>query len=85
MENYKKFIEEWLDSGIYNKFDLFFIFRANVSKAIREGKEVPKTNKFTPEGVEGYIPYAGPLAGVLHQFSMGIRSGMSYAGARNIK
>lgn len=58
---------------------------ANTAKAMREGKEAPNTKSFTPEGVEGYIPFAGPLSGVMHQFSMGIRSGMSYSGSFNIK
>ena len=29
------------------------------------GEKEPVVNKFNPEGVEGYIPYAGPLEGVL--------------------
>lgn len=59
-------------------------FGANVSKAERTGESNPDATKFTPEGVEGYIPYAGPLEGVLNQFVQGIKSGMSYSGARTI-
>lgn len=59
-------------------------YGANLSKAQRIGSEEPSSTNFTPEGVEGYIPYAGPLAGVLNQFVQGIKSGMSYNGAHSI-
>jgi IMP dehydrogenase len=41
-------------------------FGANLSKAERLGIEEPSSMDFNPEGVEGYIPYAGPLKGVLN-------------------
>ncbi len=59
-------------------------YGANMAKAQRTGVEEPENKKFTPEGVEGYIPYAGPLKDVLTQFISGIRSGMSYTGAKTI-
>ncbi|MCC2112931.1 MAG: IMP dehydrogenase, partial [Hyphomicrobiales bacterium] len=37
-----------------------------------------------PEGIEGQVPYKGPVAGVLHQLAGGIRAAMGYAGARTI-
>lgn len=60
-------------------------YGANLSKAQRIGGDEPSSTSFTPEGVEGYIPYAGPLAGVINQFVQGIKSGMSYNGAHTIK
>lgn len=45
----------------------------------------PNTKKFIPEGVEGFIPYIGPLSEVLAQFTGGIKSGMSYTGSYTIK
>ena len=41
--------------------------------------------KFVPEGVEGMVPYKGPLSDVLFQLTGGVRSGMGYVGARNLK
>jgi len=58
---------------------------ANISKNERMGEKQTDTKKYTAEGVEGYIPYAGPLKDVLHQFVSGIRSGFSYCGGFNIK
>jgi len=49
------------------------------------GKKNPDSIGFTPEGVEGYINYSGSLKSVLMRFVMGIKSGMSYVGARSIK
>ena len=42
-------------------------------------------NKFVPEGVEGRVPYRGSLADIVFQMVGGIRSGMGYAGAPDLK
>lgn len=62
-------------------------FGANLAKSDRikgPGAE-PNSMTFTPEGVEGFVPYKGPLKANVHQMVMGIKSGMSYVGARNLK
>lgn len=41
--------------------------------------------KFVPEGIEGRIPFKGPLADVVYQLVGGLRSGMGYTGCRTIK
>jgi len=41
--------------------------------------------KLVPEGIEGRVPYKGPLSETIHQFIGGIRSAMGYCGAKNIK
>jgi len=41
--------------------------------------------KLVPEGVEGRVPYKGPLAQVLHQLVGGLRSGMGYLGCATIE
>jgi len=43
-----------------------------------------KTRKFVPEGVEGVVPYKGPVGDVLYQLVGGLRSGMGYVGAATI-
>ncbi|MBP1912417.1 IMP dehydrogenase [Thermococcus stetteri] len=43
-----------------------------------------KTKKFVPEGVEGVVPYKGPVGDVLYQLIGGLKAGMGYVGARNI-
>ncbi len=40
--------------------------------------------KIVPEGVEGRVPYRGPLSETIHQLVGGLRSGMGYLGARNL-
>jgi IMP dehydrogenase len=37
-----------------------------------------------PEGIEGRVPYKGPVADVLYQMVGGLRSGMGYCGAATI-
>ncbi len=41
--------------------------------------------KFVPEGVEGRVPYRGPLAETVFQLIGGLRAGMGYCGVRNIE
>jgi IMP dehydrogenase len=46
--------------------------------------EVKDTLKLVPEGVEGQVPYKGPVANVVHQIVGGLRAAMGYAGCRDI-
>ncbi|MFZ5352497.1 MAG: IMP dehydrogenase [Bacillota bacterium] len=41
--------------------------------------------KLVPEGVEGRVPYKGPLAETIYQLIGGLRSGMGYCGAKTIE
>jgi IMP dehydrogenase len=41
--------------------------------------------KLVPEGVEGQVPYKGPVAGVLHQLQGGLRAAMGYVGAKDLE
>ena len=40
--------------------------------------------KLVPEGIEGRVPYKGPVGSVVHQLEGGIRSGMGYCGCASI-
>jgi len=42
-------------------------------------------NKLVPEGIEGRVPYKGPLADTVHQLMGGLRSGMGYCGTATIE
>ncbi|WP_409252437.1 IMP dehydrogenase [Bacillus sp. SCS-153A] len=44
-----------------------------------------ENKKFVPEGIEGRLPYKGPLADTLYQLIGGLRSGMGYCGAKDLK
>ncbi|MEZ5801994.1 MAG: IMP dehydrogenase [Rhizobiaceae bacterium] len=46
--------------------------------------EVRDTLKLVPEGIEGQVPYKGPVAGVLHQLAGGLKAAMGYVGARDL-
>lgn len=43
------------------------------------------TKKYVPEGIEGRVAFKGSLSEVTHQFTGGLRAGMGYCGAQNIK
>jgi len=48
-----------------------------------QGEE--QTKKYVPEGIEGRIAYKGFLFEVVHQFTGGLRAGMGYCGAKDIR
>ncbi len=41
--------------------------------------------KLVPEGIEGRVPYKGPLTAIIHQLLGGIRSSMGYVGCANLE
>jgi IMP dehydrogenase len=47
--------------------------------------EVDEIGKLVPEGIEGQIPYRGSLSSNLYQLVGGLRAGMGYIGAKNLK
>ena len=53
--------------------------------ADRYAQETAERGKSVPEGIEGQVPYKGPLAGLVEQLVGGLRSGMGYCGTRNLK
>ena len=52
--------------------------------AERYGQEATEGGKLVPEGIEGRVPYKGPLGDVIHQLVGGLRAGMGYCGAADI-
>jgi IMP dehydrogenase len=61
---------------------------ANVERRKLDNTEIEFTEEewteVVPEGVEAFVPYRGEVADILTQIAGGLRSGMSYAGARTI-
>lgn len=54
----------------------------SADRYFQDGELAP--SKLVPEGIEGRVPYRGPVADVLYQMVGGLRSGMGYCGAEDI-
>lgn len=54
----------------------------SADRYFQEGELAP--SKMVPEGIEGRVPYKGPVADVLYQMVGGLRSGMGYCGVATI-
>jgi IMP dehydrogenase len=54
----------------------------SADRYFQEGEMAP--SKFVPEGIEGRVPYKGPVGDVLFQLVGGLRSGMGYCGVGTI-
>ncbi|MGE3251955.1 MAG: IMP dehydrogenase [Hyphomonadaceae bacterium] len=48
-------------------------------------KEVTDQMKLVPEGIEGRVPFKGPVGNILHQLVGGLRAAMGYTGAKTLK
>jgi IMP dehydrogenase len=60
--------------------------RRQVERGEDESAEDPEDwSKVVPEGVEAVVPYRGQVSEILYQLVGGLRSALSYGGARNIK
>ena len=46
---------------------------------------VTESNKLVPEGIEGRVPYKGPVGNVIHQMVGGLRAAMGYTGCGTIE
>lgn len=47
-------------------------------------QDIKDALKLVPEGIEGQVPYRGPVSSVLHQLAGGLRAAMGYVGAPDI-
>ncbi|WP_028401880.1 IMP dehydrogenase [Ectobacillus panaciterrae] len=54
--------------------------RGSKDRYFQEGNK-----KLVPEGIEGRVPYKGPLADTLHQLVGGLRAGMGYCGSKDLE
>jgi IMP dehydrogenase len=54
------------------------------SDRYRQGEVEAASGKLVPEGVEGRVPYKGPLGEFVYQLVGGLRAGMGYCGTRTI-
>jgi len=48
-------------------------------------QENSEPSKLVPEGIEGMVPYRGPVRNTIHQIMGGLRASMGYCGTKNIK
>jgi IMP dehydrogenase len=55
----------------------------SADRYFQEGEMTP--TKMVPEGIEGRVPYKGPLAAILHQLVGGLRQAMGYCGAATVE
>ena len=58
--------------------------RTSYSKDRYFQADVPSDEKLIPEGIEGQVPYRGPVGSVAHQLIGGLRQSMFYVGARTV-
>lgn len=48
-------------------------------------QDASSADKLVPEGIEGRVPYRGPVGGIIHQLMGGLRATMGYVGCGNIE
>jgi IMP dehydrogenase len=50
----------------------------------RYGQQGVDKDKLVPEGIEGQVPYKGPVSAIVHQLTGGLRAGLGYCGCRDL-
>ena len=55
------------------------------SERYRQAETVEGSGKLVPEGVEGRVPFKGPLSDFVYQLVGGLRAGMGYVGAKTVE
>ena len=58
---------------------------SNFNKAKKMGQNINNIETMTPEGVEGYVTYKGPVKDIINQICGGLRSGLSYVGCNTLQ
>ncbi len=48
-------------------------------------RKCPTKMKLVPEGIEGRVPFKGPVANIIHQLIGGLRASMGYTGAKTLR
>ena len=56
-----------------------------MSQTVSDRYAQDASGKLVPEGIEGRVPYKGPLAELVYQLVGGLRAGMGYCGCANIR
>ncbi|RLQ81588.1 IMP dehydrogenase [Planomicrobium sp. Y74] len=58
---------------------------ASMEKGSKDRYFQDEAKKLVPEGIEGRLPYKGPLTDTIHQLLGGIRAGMGYCGTKDLE
>ena len=58
---------------------------SNYKKNKKTGCDTKHLENMTPEGVEGYVDFKGPVKDIINQISGGLRSGLSYVGCHSLE
>lgn len=78
---------EYVDGLMYKTYrGMGSIGAMKLGSADRYGQgKINDSQKFVPEGIEGRVLYRGPVEKIIYQLIGGLRSGMGYLGAKNLK
>ena len=58
---------------------------SNYNKNIKTNTDTKYLENMTPEGVEGYVDFKGPVEDIIMQIKGGIQSGLSYIGCNSLE
>ena len=82
----EKIIHQGRQYVVYRGMGSLSAMAASASSRERYAQhDVKQTDKLVPEGIEGLVPYAGSVEGVIQQFIGGLRSSLGYNGCRSVE
>ena len=80
----EKIITEGRQYVVYRGMGSLDAMKSRQGSRERYGQNNVDTEDLVPQGIEGIVPYAGPVEKVMNQFCGGIRASMGYCGCRTI-
>ncbi len=80
----EKIIHQGRQFVVYRGMGSLGAMAASMSSRERYSQHDVNTEKLVPEGIEGLVPYAGTVEGVIQQFTGGLRSSLGYNGCRSV-
>ena len=78
--------DEWSRPGFWvHRESVTFMMSGSGDRYNQRDAAATGNGKLVPEGVEGRVPYKGPLAPFLYQLVGGLRAGMGYCGTQTLE
>ena len=74
---------EGLSQKLKDQFKVLKSVEENIAQKVKQHLET--TVKLIPEGIEGQVPYKGPVNNIIYQLVGGLKASMGYTGNENIK
>lgn len=80
----EKIIHQGRQYVVYRGMGSLAAMKEGAASRERYGQSSSREEDLVPQGIEGIVPYSGPVRKILHQYTGGLRASMGYCGCRTL-